>query len=74
VSGRDKPFVSVILPVLNEGEFIERCVRSLMENTYNPDKVEILVFDGGSTDDTRQIVTRLTEEFPCIQLLDKNLL
>lgn len=66
----DSPMVSVILPVLNESEYIENCVRSLMNGTYDREKIEILVFDGGSTDDTRQIVSRLTQEFPQVRLLD----
>jgi len=64
------PFVSIILPVLNEADYIENCLRSLMNNTYSPDNVEILVFDGGSTDNTREIVTRLAKEDSRIQLLD----
>lgn len=66
----NEPMVTVILPVLNESEYIERCLRSLMNNTYDRQKVEILVFDGGSTDGTREIVTRLAEEDSRIRLLD----
>ena len=63
-------FVAVIIPVLNESGYIERCLRSLMNNTYDRDKLEILVFDGGSADDTRQIVSDLAAEYPQIRLLD----
>jgi len=66
----NKPMVSIIIPVLNESEYIEQCLRSLMNNTYSPEKVEILVFDGGSTDDTREIVSRLAEEDSRVRLLD----
>jgi glycosyltransferase involved in cell wall biosynthesis len=62
--------VSIILPVLNEAEHIERCVRSLMNNRYDREKVEILVIDGGSDDDTREIVTRLSCEDERVKLID----
>jgi GT2 family glycosyltransferase len=61
---------SVILPVLNEAVYIERCVRSLVENTYPSDKVEVLVIDGGSTDATREIVSRLNTQYPNVNLLN----
>ena len=41
--------VSILLPVLNEAERIERCLDGLM---LQPNEVsEILVIDGGSTDE-----------------------
>ena len=46
------PTVSIILPVLNEETQLERCLRSVAEQTY-PAVVEIIVADGGSTDGTR---------------------
>jgi len=45
------PTVSVVLPALNEGEYIEGCLASLLAQDY-PAVTEILVVDGGSTDGT----------------------
>lgn len=70
VSDNYKPMVTVIIPVVNESGYIERCLRSLMDNTYDNEKVEIFVFDGGSTDDTREIVGRLAENDARVNLLD----
>ena len=67
---KNMPMVSIILPVLNEAEYIENCIRSLMNNNYERDKIEILVYDGGSSDNTREIITRLSREYPGVQLLD----
>lgn len=48
--------ISVLLPVLNEAERIDRCLNSLR---VQPDEVrEILVVDGGSSDGTQAIVER----------------
>lgn len=49
------PFVSIVVPTLNEEAYIEACLTSLVgqwpENSY-----EILVMDGGSTDRTLALV------------------
>ena len=48
------PLVSVILPVRNEGRNIRTCLNSLINQTYG--NYEIIVIDGNSTDNTRDIV------------------
>jgi len=63
------PFVTVIMPTLNEAGFIERAIKSLLENNYPPDKVEILVVDGGSKDGTVEIVRKMADKSPNIKLL-----
>jgi GT2 family glycosyltransferase len=66
----DLPFVSVILPIYNEAGFIEPCVQSLLDNTYPRDRMEVLIIDGGSTDGTRDIASRLAERDSRVRLLD----
>lgn len=51
-----QPFVSVVLPVRNEARFIRRCLEAVQGQDYPIDRMEIIVADGMSTDDTRQIV------------------
>ncbi len=46
------PSVSVIVVVRNEAVRIERRLANLLEQTYPPSKMEIIVVDDGSTDDT----------------------
>ncbi len=60
-----EPKVAVIIPALNEGAMIESLLQSLSSNTYK--NKEIIVVDGGSTDNTLEIcrkynVTILSEE------------
>ena len=47
------PFVSVVIPTLNEGAHITATLQRLVDTTYPFHLVEFLIVDGGSTDDTR---------------------
>jgi len=47
--------VSIIMPTLNSGRAIEHSLKSIKGQTYPQEKIEILVVDGGSTDDTAKI-------------------
>lgn len=52
--------VSSITYVKNGAAYIEKCLRSVMNQTLY--EIEILVIDGGSTDGTREILFRLANE------------
>lgn len=56
------PFVSIVVPLLNEEPYIERLVRSLLGQDYPRDRYEILMADGGSTDGTLGILRRIDTE------------
>ena len=48
-----KPEVSIIVPTLNDREYIEDALRSIFAQTYTD--YEVIVVDGGSTDGTEKI-------------------
>ncbi|MBI4559880.1 MAG: glycosyltransferase family 2 protein [Candidatus Hydrogenedentes bacterium] len=60
--------VSIIIPAYNEQAFIRRCLDSLIGNDFRKDALEILVFDGKSTDGTFGIVEEYTQKYPFIKL------
>jgi cellulose synthase/poly-beta-1,6-N-acetylglucosamine synthase-like glycosyltransferase len=66
------PTVTVIIPMLNEAHFIERCVRSVLEQEYQREKVSVVVVDGGSRDNSQDIVRGLAMEDPRVRLLGGN--
>ena len=54
--------VSIIIPVYNVAPYIERCLRSVMGQTYSGDMECLLVDDCGS-DDSMAIVERMISEY-----------
>jgi len=67
---RVQPFVSIIVPIRNEADFIEQAIKSVLDNDYPAARMEILVVDGMSDDDTREIVTRLSKADSRVMMLD----
>lgn len=53
--------ISVIVPIYNVGKFIERCVRSLMEQTM--DNVEYIFVDDASPDNSIQILQKVLSDY-----------
>lgn len=63
------PFITITIPVRNEGRFIGKTLYQLLKQDYPNDKYEIIVADGNSTDDTAEIVRRLQVHHPQIKLM-----
>ena len=64
----EKPFVSIIMPALNEEHYIEAAIRSVLPRAGSID-YELLVMDGGSTDRTEAVVAALSAENHRIKLV-----
>jgi hyaluronan synthase len=58
------PTVSVLIPAFNEGPMVENSIRSAALSDYPRDKLEIIVVDDGSRDDTFFHMRHLRREFP----------
>lgn len=64
------PKLSIIIPCLNEERYIGQCLTSIINSTYPKDSLEILIVDGGSSDQTRSIIRTIICHSPFIRLLD----
>lgn len=61
--------ISIIIPVYNTAEYIERCVRSVMGQSY--DNLEIICVNDGSTDGSGEILDALEKEDDRIVVVHK---
>lgn len=55
------PYVSIVVPVLNEERYLSACLTSLRSLSYPKDRHEILLVDNGSTDRTLEIARGFSE-------------
>lgn len=53
--------VSIVVPVYNVEDYIERCLLSLVNQTYK--SIEIIIVDDGSTDSSYELCERIRQEF-----------
>lgn len=53
--------LSIIIPILNEAENIGQLIQHLLDNASEQNLKEIIVVDGGSTDNSQEIVENFSE-------------
>lgn len=63
------PFVTVITVNYNGKKYLKDCFNSLYELDYPPDKLEIIMVDNGSTDDSMEFIKN---NFPKIKIIHNN--
>ena len=52
----EQPMIATVIPVLNESEYITACLDSLIAQTYPASNHMIFILDGGSSDNTAELV------------------
>jgi len=65
----EHPLLSVVIPARNEGLHIAACLESVLEALQEIGDGEVLVVDGGSTDDTGTIARRYGVQYPNVRTL-----
>jgi len=65
----DIPLLSVIVPARNEEDNIERCISSLLCQSYPSERYQIIVVDDNSLDNTASIVSRLSKKHSNLTLM-----
>lgn len=66
---KQQDLISVIVPVYNIKEYLERCVDSILAQTW--EALEVLLVDDGSTDGTEKLVDELQKKDPRIRVFHK---
>ncbi|MBU0729470.1 MAG: glycosyltransferase [Proteobacteria bacterium] len=54
------PFISIIVATLNNSQFLQQCIESIISQTYT--HKEVIVIDGGSTDLSLKIIKKLDHD------------
>ena len=67
-----QPTVSILIPALNEEKVIGRILQRMTELTYPKDKMEIIVIDDGSTDDTGKIAEQCSKAHSYIKVIQRS--
>lgn len=57
-----EPAVSILIPVYEVEGYIERCARSIFEQTYK--NIEYIFVDDGSPDRSMEVLERVMEDYP----------
>ena len=68
-------FFSVVIPTYNRKPILEKCLRALEYQTFDPTQVkgyEVVVVDDGSTDATVEWLTASQSEFPHVRLFQQD--
>lgn len=62
--------VSIIVPAHNAGRYIDKCIKSIVDQTYK--NLEIIIVENGSTDDTLKICSELAEKYKAIRVVSSS--
>ena len=66
------PYISVILPIRNEEDKILSTLNSILSQNYESDKIEILISDGSSYDNTINIINNIANQIPRFKIIKNN--
>ena len=62
--------VSIIIPILNEEKYIDKCIESILKQDYPREDMEAILIDGESQDNTLRIINKYIEKYPFIKVLN----
>ncbi len=63
-------FFSIVIPVYNAGEYLERCLNSIVRQTFYD--FEVLLIDDGSQDNSLDLCDRICSEDEDFNAYDRN--
>jgi GT2 family glycosyltransferase/glycosyltransferase involved in cell wall biosynthesis len=66
------PMLSVVVPTYNRAPILRKCLAALAAQTVDPSRMEVLVCDDGSSDDTEAVVRAFAAPFALTYLRQQN--
>ncbi len=64
-----QPFISIIIPVHNEGKIIKRKIKNTLDIDYPKERIEVIVISDNSNDQTHEIVEDFVKKNKQIKLI-----
>ncbi len=61
--------ISIIIPVFNEAQSLEELVKQIIKNSEDLNPLEIIFIDDGSTDNSLDIIKKLSREHPFVKYI-----
>ncbi|MDD2961546.1 MAG: glycosyltransferase family 2 protein [Muribaculaceae bacterium] len=61
--------IAIIIPTLNEERYISECLKSVFEQSFEQSKLDIIIADGGSTDQTCNIIENIAKSHQNVRLI-----
>ena len=66
----EKPKISVIMPSLNVGDYMEQCLSSVLNQSLK--EIEVICVDAGSTDQTLDIIKKHQKNDKRIKIINSD--
>lgn len=60
----EKPLVTIVTPSFNQGQFIERTILSVLNQTY--DKIQYILVDGASDDNSVEVINKYSDKIDIV--------
>jgi len=62
------PYVSIVVPVHNSSDSLYQCLRSIVEQKYPTERMQVICVNNGSADNSFEIFSKFQNDFPELNL------
>lgn len=69
IQKKDKPLVSIIVPIYNVEKYLSECIDSIVNQTYK--NIEVILINDGSTDQSFEIANHFSKQYKNIVLINQ---